>query len=168
MSLPFPPTFGKNQCIILVLMSFASRQEMEDINNRNTILMLSWRSSKSIENEFKHLQKQYKAGPIKDSVRSPPFSSGKKFKSASPPARRGGFDPPRHGKQVVSESSYYDKDSVATDSTMSSRKRFIAPWTRVGVRYHAEHSQLRIASTNLGLDGYGLRGKLPGRWASSI
>ena len=98
----------------------------------------------SMQKELKVLRKQSKTGPVKDSVRSPPTSSGKKFNSSSPPARRGYFDPPRSGKQLVPESSDSDKDSVATDSTRSSRKRLLAPWTRVGLRYHREHSKEQI------------------------
>jgi hypothetical protein len=94
---------------------------------------------RSMEKEIKFLRKQAKAGPVKDYVRSPPFSSAKKLKSAAGSASRSHFDPPLSSKQLVPESSDSDKDSVATDSTRSSRKRFLAPWTRVGVRYHDEH-----------------------------
>jgi hypothetical protein len=100
-----------------------------------------------MEKEIKILRKQAKpakAGPVKDNVTSPPFSSAKKLKSAAASASRSHFDPPRSSKQLVPESCESDRDSVATDSTRSSRKRFIAPWTRVGVRYHDEHSKEQI------------------------
>jgi hypothetical protein len=96
----------------------------------------------SVEKELKILRKQTaksKAGPVKDNVRSPPSSSGKKFKSTA----RSHFDPQRSGKQLVSASDS-DKESVATNSTRSSRKRFIAPWTRVGVLYQDEHPKEQI------------------------
>jgi hypothetical protein len=99
---------------------------------------------RSMEKEIKFLRNKAKAGPVKDSVRSAPFSSAKKLKSAAASASRSHFDPPRSSKQLVPESSDSDKDSVATDSTRSSRKRFLAPWTRVGVRYHDEHPKEQI------------------------
>ncbi len=92
---------------------------------------------KFMEKELKILRKQTaksNAWPIKDNVRTPPSSSGKRFKSTA----RSHFDLPRSGKQLVPASDS-DKESVATDSTRSSRKQFNAPWTRVGVLYHDEH-----------------------------
>ena len=109
-------------------------------SNRNIEALLA--KFKSMEKELKIMRKKTaksKAGPVKDNVRSPTSSSGKKFKSTA----RSHFDPPHSGKQLVSVSAS-DKESVATDSTRSSRKRFIAPWTRVGVRYHDEHPKEQI------------------------
>jgi hypothetical protein len=80
-------------------------------SNRNIDALMA--KFKSMEKELKILQKQTaqsKAGPVKDNVRIPPSSSGKKFKSTT----CSHFDLPRSGKQLVPASDS-DNESVATD-----------------------------------------------------
>jgi hypothetical protein len=46
--------------------------------------------------------------------------------------------------EQVPESSNSDQDSIATDSTRTSRKKLMVPWTFVGQRKHDEHCQEQI------------------------